>query len=298
MPNRKNIELRMKLLELANKGLCQSAIAKELSVSPTAILKNFRRLEADGLIQIIKGRPTFYKLTDNGRINLFSLHKKDKPFTENKISLHDFKLLIPIVKHGNFTLSSEKKVKINNWTKKYYNIELPTKLTLEITTKSAILHFKETQIPRSLGITRAISEFTMKGMVAVASMLGSHGFKLDLMNARVINQHIASKTAKEIDEQVPKSTVFKMGLNRQAETITGKMDAEATAWIDRSQTRLEIETNDLLYEEKLITMPLWVQSIENRTKRMETMINAIGMQTDQLATILEKKPTPPTSDYR
>lgn len=276
MPQRKNLELRKKLLELANKGLSQSNIAKELSVSPTAILKNFRRLEKDGLVNIIHGKPTFYKLTENGKLTLSSLPVKDKPFLDKTISLHDFKVLIPILEHGKLTLD-KKEVQINNWTKEYYNIDLPTKVTLEITTKSAILHFHETQIPRSLGATRAITEFAMKGMVAISSLLGSRGFKLDIMNARVISQHFATKTAKEIDEQVAKGTVFKVNMDRQASSISGNLKQEASAWVDRSEGKLEVETNDLTYEEQLIKMPIWVKEMRATITELNLKLDTIGM---------------------
>jgi len=63
-------------------------------------------------------------------------------------------------------------------------------------------------------------------------------------------------------------TKIEVDLGRKAESIHGEMKQEAKAWIDKSQGQAEIETNDLLYEEKLLLMPEKVFEIDEKLKEL------------------------------
>lgn len=267
----RNFEIEKKIIVLIAEGLYPSKIATVLKVSTTLIIKHLKRLEREGILRSYGKCPKFYETTKKDfkpfKVNS-SLPMNDglnsdvkQPFISDKIRLHDFKVKIPIIKAGKIRLTP-KKCKINNWVKEYYNVDLPTKATLEITTRSAIIHFHSTEIPRNMGFNRALVEFATKGIVAVVSYLGRSGYRMDLMNPRVISQHLAADAAKDIDNQVAESAVFKLNLSRPATTITGNLATEAAAWVDRSKGALEIETNDMLYEQALLEMPLRVIRVE------------------------------------
>lgn len=290
----RNYEIEKRIMALVGEGLYPSKIANVLHVSTTLIIKHLKRLEVEGAVESYGKCPKFYAVKDVAfkRCNVgFSLPMSGKradglnsdvnrrfkpPLISDTIRLHDFKIKIPILQKGKMVLTS-KKVEINNWVKEYYNIDLPTKATLELTTKSAIIHFHTTDIPRNMGFNRALVEFATRGMVAVVSYLGRHGYRLDLMNPRVISQHLASDAAAEIDKQVSEGTVFKVNLNRPAATITGEMQAGAAAWVDRSKGALEIETNDLIYEQALLEMPLRLVRIERGYSEYDKRLNLYDM---------------------
>ncbi|MDD3906485.1 MAG: helix-turn-helix domain-containing protein [Candidatus Omnitrophica bacterium] len=290
----RNYEIEKRIMALVGEGLYPSKIANVLNVSTTLILKHLKRLEKEGRLESYGKCPKFYNLKDvafkrcnvgfslpmNGRFKLRGktdgLKSQKKPLISDVIRLHDFKIKIPILQKGKMVLTS-KKVEINNWVKEYYNLDLPTKATLEITTQSAIIHFHSTDIPRNMGFNRALVEFATRGMVAVVSYLGRHGYRLDLMNPRVISQHLAADTAEEIDKQVSEGTVFKINLNRPAATITGEMQAGAAAWVDRSKGALEIETNDIIYEQALLEMPMRLIRVERGYSEYDKRLNLYDM---------------------
>ncbi len=245
-------------------GVYPSRIAKALGTSPTLILRHLAYLEKEGKVKSFGKCPKFFEAIEadfSSPVRDYKNSGVKSPAFKNEIHLHDFKMKIPIRKHG-YGMKNAKEVSINNWTKKYYKEDFPTKATLEITTKSAIIHFHGTTIPRSIGFNAAMVEFGTKGMVAIASMLGRNGYKLDLLNAKVISQHLAADTAEEIDKQIAQGTTFKLNLGRRAQAFTGPMAHQAAAWVDRSKGPLEIETNDSIYEQLLIEMPLRVARVE------------------------------------
>lgn len=257
MSRPRNYELEKKILELAKEGIYLTKIASLLNVPQSLIHRKIKLLEKEGFIESYGKCPKFYKVTKKDYSLYSSLgvrkpkSRHKKPLLQKMIRLHAYKLKIPILRRGRL---KTRKVDINNWTKEYAEIK-DLKVTLELTTKNAILHFHETDIPRRIGATRAIAEFSIKGSMAVCSYLGLRGFKLDLMNQKVISQHLASQTAEEIDQQIAEGTVIKKYFGRPAHAYTGEMQQEAAAWIDKSKGISEIETNDDIYEELLLEMP-------------------------------------------
>jgi hypothetical protein len=249
-----------------------------------------------------------YKITENGKNWVImkseqsrSLPVHDKkhvinPFFKDKISYHDFKIKLPIIKHGRLN-KPDKEVQVNGWIKEFYNLELPVKITLEITTKSAILHFHSTELPRNSRFFAMLFSYAWKGTAGVVARLGQYGYKIDLMNAEVINQHIATQTNDATDKQVPNNSVVELGLNRKSKTITGTSETPAKAWIDKSKGKLEIETNDLLYEEKLLKMPETVEEMRLRLIKTERMVEVMAGALNQIHKAMFEPPKsePPKS---
>lgn len=299
-----------RILNMLRSGMYASKIAGILKISRMGMSKKLKRMEDEGLIKSSGNYPKFYTVTNKAK-SAKGLHlsppvkatpttSRKQPLTEQKIRLHDFKVKIPITTMGQ-KLKNEKTININNWVKRYYEGDLPVDAKLEITTKSAIIHFYETDIPRSLGFSKAISEFAISGCAAVASFLGLHGYKLDFQHPKVISQHLASKTSEEVDKQVAEGTTFKIMMSYNAKSITGDMTQTASAWVDKSKGLLEIETNDMLYEKMLLEMPLRMVRLqdyltkfgeniskydENISKHLE-VLNKMEKSLDDLSTTMK-----------
>ena len=96
----------------------------------------------------------------------------------------------------------------------------------------------------------------------VIKWLTDNGVVVDISSMRVVAQETASK-AEEFDEAVEqrKATV---DLGRTSITPIGESNIKARAWIDRSHRKLEIESNDLVYVEKLLMMPEIVYALNQK----------------------------------
>jgi hypothetical protein len=201
-----------------------------------------------------------------------SVEKRTTPFTmcektsissaQNNISYHAVKIKIKIKKHGKIPDEvieklkengkySEKRVK--NWVKRYFYFETPIPLTVELTSRSLILHLKEKQFKKTEFVEKS-KEYIKLAAEGITNLFEKYGYKLD-NEYKIIAQHIGSQTEKEIDEKIEPGKTISVNLNRKALAHTGEMKQEATAWLDKSLGFAEIETNDLTYEEKLILMP-------------------------------------------
>ena len=149
---------------------------------------------------------------------------------------------------------------------------MPVQLTLEITTRSAILHYQSKELPRNARFYSELLKWYMIGIEAACSFLASHGWRGERLRAEVISQHIAQNPAKEIDKAVPDGSVVELKFDRKARAITGKMRQKARAWLDKSHDWTDIETNDMLYEQMLLSMPVSINRMVNESKRQLEII--------------------------
>lgn len=278
MGKHENFEQTRKLLELIEEGYYPTKIAKFLGSSVQNISRKLKYLEKKTFIKKIKSYPVFFEISGNGKIwlerykrgisTLSSLPVRQPTqmttFTENSINFHDFKIKIPIMKEGH--APETKKVKINNWIKQFARIELPIPLTIEITTKSAILHLTAKNLPRNTDFFAKLTQWYFLSVLSANSYLKQRGYVLDLFSIEVISQHIASKTNETTDKEIPKGSVVEIDLKRKAESIA-KTEGKAKAWIDRSDGIAEIETNDLTYEEKLLLMPETIERLDKKVDK-------------------------------
>jgi len=295
-------------------GKYPAQIAKELGLSREAIRKRLKKLEELGLIrEIPKTYPKLYELTPKGIIYLNQLERLEKetvnnpslpvtaegggqpqPFLKGTINFHDFKIKVPILREGHIPdneiqqdphIKDKKIVPMRNWLKQYLFIELPNNLdvTVEITTKSVIIHFHSKEFRRDLGFWTYFLQWVFKTIIAVNYILNRYNYVVDWFNLEVISQHIATQVNDKIDERIPDKTKIEVDLNRKAESIT-PMEQEAKAWIDKSQGKAEIETNDLLYEEKLLLMPEKVFEISNK---IEEILKKYNLTNEEIRKIKE-----------
>ena len=294
MSKTRNLNLTKKYLELIKEGLYPAQIAKILKVSSNAVNKKLKQLEKSGLIRKQNTFPVFYHINPYmANINLISdrvKHERQTTTTNNnntsekknnkvdsdtpnslanKLSYirdtanqHCYKIKIPILKFGSIQDSSWKKKKVKNWFKYFKDVSKPIKMKIEITTKSIILTIKAFDLPANLKQLQVLTEKTNQAIHTASDILYRHNFRLDTMNAKVIDQHLAY-TSDEFDKKVEKGDLTTLNLNRSAKSILGTMKQKATAWIDKSKGVLEQETNDLTYSQQILQMPISIENIES-----------------------------------
>jgi DNA-binding Lrp family transcriptional regulator len=281
-------ELIIKYLKYVKKGEYPANIAEKLKKNPSVVSRALRRLEQKGYLKRTIPYPAFYDLTPKGKVTLLRrnsaimslpVNNSTIPFFKGKVSFHDFKVKLPILEHGQIPKGA-KSVPINGWIKRYYHLELPVRLTLELTTRSAILHFEEVNLPRNSQFYTHLYRWYILGTFGAINYLKKYNYSVDVFAASVISQHIANRTGKAVDAAIPAHAVTSLGLGRKAYTPLGEVQREAVAHIDKSEgNTTHVESNDLTYEEKVLRMP---ESIDDMKGREAAFMDAIGIYTTQV----------------
>lgn len=282
--------LWIKILKLIHSGMYQKQIAEALKMRKNTLKYHIDKLLSFGFIER-EFRSSFvkFRVTNKGKrfMNLkfnrsskFSLRVRDA-----SSRLHNLKIKFPILEDqdkGNW----EKETPINNWIKKFSYIDLPVKITIEKTPTHIIAHFHQYETSRKMFLTEFFS-WVMRGTFYLYYyLIREKGIKIDVFSGEVINQHIANHTP-EHEKNVDKQMTLEISLNRNAQSIM-KTNMLAKAWIDRSEGPLEIETNDLLYEEKLLMMPELTYDLYHRVvPLMNTQITIMNEFSKQIALHLE-----------
>jgi len=281
---------KKKLLKLADEGLSQQNIAKTLGCSPSTILRSFRKLEKEGVVEIIKGCPTFYKLIKKNKFSMgetkrnsprrnttqFSSSKNrrsDVTFLQDCLYLHDYKVKFRIMRKG--IPPKGIIIKYHNWKANSYAFARPFKHKILLTTRSIIVFIYKTPLPRNMSYEQKIHNLTSMVDSIAANFAMKNGYGIDIIHSKVISQHISANPAKVIDENVPDQTVATLRLARHAKSVKGMLKEEAKAWVDKSSGLTDIESNDLAYERMLLELPI-------KVNLMERQFAAIGEYTEQI----------------
>ena len=273
-----NKELTIKYLRLIEEGIYLTKIARFLHVSTTAVFKKLKQLEKQNLIEKVSFNPCIYELTGKGKMRYFNLmsqgvrtseeedSKKDVQtyFFQNNIGIHNLRVKMEILKRerGGSRFRAEKEVQINNWYKEFIHIDARVNMTIEITTKSVIINFKESNIPVSEPETfrNRYADEIINGIRVVEMKL--HGFGFSLGRAEIIQQHLTRKVGEEVDSGLKKGNTVTLDLEKEAETLTGHLKEKAWARGDNSSGAFEAETNDLNYKIKMLQMPLSIDRMK------------------------------------
>ena len=285
MGRKRDLNKKEELLKLLESGLYPAEIARILKIKQPPLSRRIKKLKAEGLVEVSKGKPLFYTLTPSA---IFWLNRRksselthsspgvspssDSPssFFGDEIGFHNFKVKFPILKRG--SLKADKRVQINNWIKEYCFTEVQMPITIEITTKSVVLHFEAKNFERNSSFFTDLFGWYSQALAGANSFLRQHGFSIDFFRGEVISQHIASKVAKEIDAVVPSGGVTSKYLGRKSLGFSGEMKQEAKCWGDKSQNWYEVESNDLNYTEKLLLVPEKVFELLEQAREHETAL--------------------------
>lgn len=263
--NPKNIRklrnYQYKLLICIKKGIYSKQIARQLNEPNTTIHDRLNRLIDIGLIKKdVKSSCTLYKITRLGYICLSSHRSELSRYLRGrgKTRMHRLNIKFRII-DNNIKAKFEKNYKLNNWIQRYTTVKFPIGITIKKTPKSVIAMFHEFETKKSSSLTDFFQHI-MKGINYVYYFLiKEYKIKIDIFSGIITDQHIVNEMP-ELDKKLDKKVTTVMDLARVSKSIF-PTEISAKAWIDRSQGMPEVETNDFLYEEKLLMMPEYTEKI-------------------------------------
>lgn len=288
----RNLQLLYKILVRVALGLYCSQIARQLNLSHQIVSYYMKKLEICGFIALeVKTNFKSYKLTPEGEQLLQELKAASKEDLQKglakksllyvrtqkqHIRTHNLAFKLKILQdnpEADFSKElgyKEVKKANNNWLAKYFVISTPIGMTIEKTPKHVIVNFHKFYSEPKNYMNDFFSK-VWKGLLYVASYFErKYGIILDYFEPEVIRFHLANE-GPDLNDKVEEKVQIKVNLGRKAKVIF-PASFEAKAWLDRSGGQVEIETNDMLYEEKLLMMPEILYDLNQRWGRLEGLM--------------------------
>lgn len=278
---RKSFTLLYQILIRLINHLYPTQIANQLNMDKQKIFYHVHNLERRGYIKKeFKDAIENYTLTEKGEklfqeIKLFIKSKKSALYvTKSNIRSHNLAVKLKIIRSNpNADFSNELSYNVNPANKgKIFVIAFPISMTVEIYQENVIIDFHKFYTQP----TTFMNDFFIrlwKGMLYVNDYLArKYDIRLDLFEPEIVRFHLANERP-DLDNKVKEKVQVTIGLGRKAKVIFPS-ETDAKAWIDKSHGHVDIETNDLLYEEKLLLMPESIDRLANQQIKM-------NLQTDQ-----------------
>lgn len=238
-------------------------ISRQLNIPRSTIQDRLKRLIDIGLLKKeIKTSCTLYKMTRLGYIYLSSYRAELSRYLrgKSKTRMHRLNIKFRII-DNNIKAKFEKNYKLNNWIQRYTTVKFPIGITIKKTPKSVIAMFHEFETKRSSSLTDFFQHI-MKGINYVYYFLiKEYKIKIDIFSGIITDQHIVNEMP-ELDKKLDKKVTTVMDLARVSKSIF-PTEIRAKSWIDRSHGMPEVETNDFLYEEKLLMMPEYIEKLSS-----------------------------------
>jgi len=292
---KKSFTLAYRILLRIKKGMYQEQIARQLKLPTQNIYYHIRKLEKKGYIKsILRTSSKIYTITEEGKEFLKSI-KQSKKFSlsvkEKNTRLHNLSIKFPILKdnpHATF----DRKTSINNWVKKYTTITFPVGITIEKTPRHVIAHFHQFQTRQKRFATDFFTHVFRGVNYVYYYLIKQKRIKIDPYNATIIRQHIAVESP-EYNGKIPSNRTAELNLKRSASSVL-PTNFMAKAWLDKSLGNVDIETNDFVYEEKLLQMPeivhemgdKFIPAITNLTQQINLHLE---VQEQQLSAVIQLK---------
>lgn len=252
-----------KMLIYIKKGNYARSISRQMKMPESTVKDRIYRLLELGLIkEDVKTTATFYKLTKKGyeAVKTFECRLSRYPRQKIKTRMHRLNIKFKIIK-DNDTAKFDREYELNNWIQRFITVKFPIGLTIKKTSKSIIAMFHEFETDNS----RTIDDFfnhVMRGIqYTYYYCLKKLGIEIDVFEPKVLDQHIVNERP-DLAGKIEEGKTTTLDLQRRAKSYF-KTDIKAKAWIDHSRGTPEIETNDFLYQEKLLAMPEKIDLIEN-----------------------------------
>ncbi len=284
---KKNLQLLYKILVRVASGLYCSQIARQLKLKHQLVSYYLKKLEKCGFIALeVRTNYKGYKLTEKGKQFLQDLKvtlkeglqkglakssslSMSKTTINRNVRLHNLAIKFKILR-DNPNAKFDKKVQINNWLKQYDIITFPIGITIEKTSKHIIVYLHQFQTNKKTFLNDFYQN-CLKAVYYVYHYLARQkGIVIDILSGEIVREHIANE-APELNEATNKSRTVEIRLGRKAKAIYPSKIA-AKAWIDRSLGNVDIETNDMLYEEKLLMMPEILYDLNQRWGHLEGLM--------------------------
>jgi len=272
MKNQRKTDEKVPLLSAIAKGaVTKKLLGKVIKKSPATVTRKLKIMEQQGLVQKV-GYPHILELTARGRVLL----TRKKPEFIHKFShfslgmrkktrAHRMVFKIPITKDN-----PENNIKWDKVNKGFKNTEIKyvkilhpeIGITLaKVGSSSVLIYLHEKEFNRGL-FTSDFTQYAFRAVYLCKHFLWQKGIYIDELEVEVTQQHLANPEP-EFDKNVDKKLTLEVGLGRDASSIF-PMKEKGKAWIDRSKGLLEVETNDMVYAEKLALMPEKLFEIGNK----------------------------------
>jgi hypothetical protein len=269
-------------------GRYSAQISRQLKIPETTCNDHIKRLLAYGFIKVdVKDIAIFYKLTKKGAdfIRDYRLRISRYGGEQGKTRLHRLNVKFNILE-DNPTAHFETEHEMNNWIQKYTRLTFPIGITLQKNPKSVVALFHEFETDKSQTFTDFFSH-VMRGVYYVYQyLMKKHQIKTDIFDLEVVSQEIANERP-DLDGKLDNKKITTLGLNRTAKSFF-KADFKGKSWLDYSKGMPELETNDLLYEERLLMMPETIQAInDNFTPALNELTEQIRLHLEVQRETLE-----------
>jgi len=274
--NFRNFLLLYRILRRIQKGMYPSQIARQLRISKQLCLYYIHKAERLGYLKKeLKTNFLSYVLLPKGEEFLREVKKFSLSVREKFTRLHNLAIKFPIIK-DNPQAEFDKKVEINNWVKQYSVVKFPIGITIEKTSKSIIAYFHQFVTKQENFLTDFYS-WVLRGIYYIYYYLKKEKqIEIDIFNAEIIREHLANESP-EFNQKVEKRKTVEILLNRNAKAIYPSQE-QAKAWIDKSFGNVDIETNDMIYEEKLLLMPEMVFELSKNIDKLNPVLDNLAKQ--------------------
>lgn len=256
--DKKSRRYTYKLLVMIKNGAYAAQISRQLKEPESTIKSRLKSLERRHMIAVdFKSCFKVYKLTAKGYRVLKSLSfyysdENSRHLRQSNARAHKLSILCPIVKDNPNARFEKINKRFSNWMPQYCRVTFPVGLTFLKTPKNIIIKFHEFESEGRTYLTDFLGH-VLKGCFYAARFLkDKYGIEIDIPE-KITDQHLVNE-APEYSERIDDKMTTEIDLNRETKSLL-VTKGKAKAWIDRSKGMPEIETNDLLYEEKLLMMP-------------------------------------------
>lgn len=268
---KKSWHLRYKVLLCIRKGMFASQIARQLNLKRTAVDYHINRLQAMNLIELdVYSSAKLYRLTEQGNIYIQDYKMPKMSLPTKKSRLHALRITFPILQDNPDAEFERVNQRFKNWIPKYTTIRFPIGITIAKTPNKIIAMFHEYETSRQKCFTDFFN-WAMRGSLYVYYFLMNRmRIKIDIFNIEATHQHLANEDP-DLDGIVDRKQTTELALKRKAKGFF-KTNIPAKAWLERSKGITEIETNDFLYQERLLTMP---ETIDRLGRDMVPMMQAL-----------------------
>jgi len=256
--------LHYKILLAIKKHGYASKIARQMNLKRTSTDYHINTLLSIGYIRLeVYTSAKLYVLTEKGEdyIKNFKMPKFSLP--TKKVRLHTMRINFPILEDNPNAKFEKVNNDFKNWIPKYITVTFPIGITIQKTPKSIVAIFHEYETDRQTCITDFFS-WVMRGSYYVYYYLMNRmKIRIDIFNGVIKQQHIANEELK--NARIDEKQTTTMALGRKAKTLLGDAPFDANAWVDFSKGNergiMDIETDDMLYQERLIMMPEYVNTL-------------------------------------
>lgn len=264
-------------------------LTKILKKHRSTIHETVQKCNRMGLIEKIGKKPLVLNLTGKGKMYLMRIEKNmnvgfsSLGVRKKKIRVHRLSIKFNLLCDEKENVSWDKVIKVKNWSKKFKKIVFRDfNFTIEKTSKSIILYLN-VELDKSLSFNSELIKFILRSVRFADYYLSKRGVRFDDLSGEVLHQHLASDELS--NELVDSKSTVEIDLNRRAESVfPTKMSGKA--WLDYSKSKdksiLDIESNDLTYNEKLILVPEKVHSIELSQRSVVGMLDNLKVYNENI----------------